>query len=361
MTAFADRAPYARLTPHQMLDALAAAGFPITGGLIQLNSYENRVVQAALEGGEAVVAKFYRPKRWNDAQILEEHTFARELEAEDLPVAAPLVLGSPFANAALGLVGDPPTLGHWQPEVDPDDDDRTPSPVYRFGVAPRRAGRSPELESPHTLAWLGRLLGRMHTVGARRPFEHRRTLDCDTYGTQAVRRVEQSELLTRAQSATWLSVAGHAVDAARQAFDAAGPLRNIRLHGDCHPGNILWREEGDFAGPLFVDLDDACMGPSVQDLWMLLSGDREAMQGQLSHVLNGYRAFIDFNPAELALIEPLRALRMIHHSAWIADRWDDPAFPAAFPWFGTPAYWDQQTTQLREQLEHMALPPLQGW
>ena len=318
-----------------MLDALAAAGFPITGGLIQLNSYENRVVQAALEGGTAVVAKFYRPKRWSDDQILEEHGFARELEAEDLPVAAPLVLSSPFANAALGLVGDPPTLGHWQPEIDPDDDDRTPSPVYRFGVAPRRAGRAPELESPHTLAWLGRLLGRMHTIGARRPFEHRRTLTCDTYGTQAIARIEQSDLLTRAQSATWLAVAGQAVDAARQAFEAAGPL--------------------------FVDLDDACMGPAVQDLWMLLSGDREAMQGQLSHVLNGYRAFMDFNTAELALIEPLRALRMIHHSAWIADRWDDPAFPAAFPWFGTPAYWDQQTTQLREQLEHMALEPLQGY
>jgi len=361
MTDLADRAPYARLTPHQMLDALAASGFAITGGLIQLNSYENRVVQAPLEDGGAVVAKFYRPRRWNDAQILEEHTFARELEAEDLPIAAPLVLAWPHADASLGLVGEPPTLGHWQPEVDADDDDRTPSPVYRFGVAPRRAGRAPELESPHTLAWLGRLLGRLHTVGARRPFAHRRTLDCDSYGTQAIARVERSDLLTPAQSATWLSVAGQAVAAARLAFEGAGEPRNIRLHGDCHPGNILWREEGDFAGPLFVDLDDACMGPAVQDLWMLLSGDREAMQGQLSHVLNGYRAFMDFNPAELALIEPLRALRMIHHSAWIADRWDDPAFPAAFPWFGTPAYWDQQVTQLREQLEHMALEPLRAF
>jgi Ser/Thr protein kinase RdoA (MazF antagonist) len=358
MTANALRAPYARLTPHQMLDALAAAGFPITGGLIQLNSYENRVVQAALEGGGAVVAKFYRPRRWSDEQILEEHQFARELDADDLPIAAPLVLESPYANPCLGLVGEPATLGHWQPEVDADDDDRTPSPVYRFGVAPRRAGRAPELESPHTLAWLGRLLGRLHTVGARRPFSHRRTLDCDAYGTDAIARVEASGLLTPAQSATWLSVAGHAVAAARQAFAQAGPLRYIRLHGDCHPGNILWRDEGEHLGPLFVDLDDACMGPAVQDLWMLLSGDRESMQGQLSHVLGGYRAFMDFNPTELALIEPLRALRMIHHSAWLADRWDDPAFPAAFPWFGTPAYWDQQTTQLREQLEHMTLPPL---
>ena len=360
MTDFADRAPYARLTPHQMLDALAAAGFPITGGLIQLNSYENRVVQAALEDGTAVVAKFYRPRRWSDDQILEEHAFARELAADDLPIAAPLVLDSPFDTRGLALVGEPRTLGHWQPAIDADDPDRTPSPVYRFGVAPRRAGRSPELESPHTLAWLGRLLGRLHLVGAQRPFEHRRTLDCDTYGTQAIARVERSDLLTHAQSATWLAVARQAVDAARRAFDAAGPTRALRLHGDCHPGNILWREEGEHLGPLFVDLDDACMGPSVQDLWMLLSGDRETMQQQLAHVLGGYRAFRDFDRAELGLIEPLRALRMIHHSAWLAERWDDPAFPVAFPWFGTPAYWDQQTTQLREQLEHMALPPLQA-
>ena len=217
MTDFADRAPYARLTPHQMLDALAAAGFPITGGLIQLNSYENRVVQAALEGGDAVVAKFYRPRRWNDAQILEEHAVrarARGRRPADRRAAGARVAVRATRRSA--LVGDPPTLGHWQPEVDPDDDDRTPSPVYRFGVAPRRAGRAPELESPHTLAWLGRLLGRLHTVGARRPFEHRRTLDCDTYGTQAIARVEHSDLLTRAQSATWLSVARQAVDAARR-------------------------------------------------------------------------------------------------------------------------------------------------
>ena len=358
MTNLSRRAPYARLTPHQMLDALSAAGLDVTGGLLQLNSYENRVVQAALDDGDAVVAKFYRPGRWSDAQILEEHTFACELAAEDLPVAAPLVLEPRLAEPGLRLSGAPPTLGHWRPAPEADEDAAEPDRVYRFAVAPRRAGRAPELESPFTLAWIGRLLGRMHTVGARRPFVERRTLDCDSYGTQARRRVEESGLLTPAQSAAWLAVSEQAIAAARRAFDDAGPLRTLRLHGDCHPGNILWRDEGESAGPLFVDLDDACTGPAIQDLWMLLSGSREAMQIQLSHVLGGYRAFMDFLPAELGLVEALRTLRMIHHSAWLAERWEDPAFPAAFPWFGTPAYWDQQTGQLREQLEHMALPPL---
>jgi len=325
MTFPPDDAPYARLTPHRMLDALAAAGLPVTGGLMQLNSYENRVVQAALEDGAAVVAKFYRPHRWSDAQILEEHAFARELEADDLPVAAPIALDASGEAAGLSLSGDPPTLGHWALAAEGEDEAGAPPASYRFAVAPRRAGRAPELESQDTLAWIGRLLGRMHNVGARRAFVVRRTLDCDSYGTQARRRIEESGLLTPAQSSAWLTVSGHAIEAARRSFD------------------------------------DACMGPAIQDLWMLLSGGREAMQVQLSHVLNGYRAFMDFNPAELGLVEALRTLRMIHHSAWIADRWNDPAFPAAFPWFGTPAYWDQQTGQLREQLEHMALPALACW
>jgi Ser/Thr protein kinase RdoA (MazF antagonist) len=363
MTSSVDPAPYAHLTPHGMLDALSAAGFPVTGGLLQLNSYENRVVQAALEDGSAIVAKYYRPQRWSDAQILEEHLYARELAAADLPVAAPLVLGVSKGSsgdgeapgigaegaARLRLCGTPPTLGHW-PLAD--------SAACRFAVAPRRAGRAPELEDPHTLAWIGRLLGRLHVVGRRRPFDVRRTLDCETYGSQARARVEASGLLGDAEAETWLGVSARAIDAARAAFERVGPSHPLRLHGDCHPGNILWREEGVDAGPLFVDLDDACMGPAVQDLWMLLSGDRESMRLQLHHVLGGYRAFADFDSAELALIEPLRTLRMIHHSAWLAERWSDPAFPAAFPWFGTPAYWNQQTVQLREQVEHMELPPL---
>ena len=347
-----DPAPYARLTPHGVLDALSAAGFAVSGGLMQLNSYENRVVQAALEDGGAVVAKFYRPARWSDEQILEEHAYARELAADDLPVAAPLVLEVAIPGSGLVLGGEPPTLGHWPLAGE------TPAPPCRYAVCPRRAGRAPELESVQTLAWIGRLLGRMHNVGRRRPFAVRRTLDVDTYGVQARERVRAGGLLGEQQADAWLDASERAIEAARAAFTRLGDLHPLRLHGDCHPGNILWREEGADAGPLFVDLDDACMGPAVQDLWMLLSGDRESMQVQLAHVLEGYRTFCDFDGAQVALIEPLRTLRMIHHSAWLAERWTDPAFPAAFPWFGTPGYWGQQITQLNEQIEAMAEPPL---
>jgi Ser/Thr protein kinase RdoA (MazF antagonist) len=354
-----DETPYAHLTPHGMLDAVAAAGFAVTGGLLQLNSYENRVVQVALEDGAGVVAKFYRPRRWSDAQILEEHAFARELAAADLPVVAPLPLTSPYADPALSISTNPPTLGAWTIRDDDEADAR--ASIYRFAVAPRRAGRAPELESPHTLSWIGRLIGRMHAVGAGAAFAHRRTLDVDTFGWQARRRVEQSDTLgTGSEASMWLDASERAVEAVARAFEAAGTVRRLRLHGDCHPGNILWREEGEFAGPLFVDLDDACMGPAIQDLWMLLSGDRESMRTQLHHVLGGYRLFHRFDDAELALIEPLRTLRMVHHSAWLAERWTDPAFPAAFPWFATPGYWGQQATQLREQLEAMAETPLAG-
>jgi Ser/Thr protein kinase RdoA (MazF antagonist) len=356
------QAPYAHLTPHHLLDAIAAAGFPVTGGMLQLNSYENRVVQLALEDGSAVVAKFYRPARWTDAQILEEHQFTLELAAADLPVAAPIPLVPPQEDPALVVSTDPPTLGRWRVR---DEDAAAPEGIheatYRFAVAPRRAGRAPELENPQTLAWIGRLLGRLHNIGATATFQHRRTLDVDTFGWQARDRVERSDALgPGAEAAVWLDTSARALKAVERAFAAAGSIAHLRLHGDCHPGNILWREEGESAGPLFVDLDDACTGPAMQDLWMLLSGDRESMRSQLHHVLEGYRVFRRFDAAELALIEPLRTLRMVHHSAWLAERWSDPAFPSAFPWFGSPAYWNQQVTQLREQIESMEEAPLDG-
>jgi Ser/Thr protein kinase RdoA (MazF antagonist) len=319
---------YAGLTPDFVLDALDGVGLRGDGRLLQLNSYENRVFQIYLEDGRVVVAKFYRPRRWSDAQILEEHAFALELAAAEVPMVPPLDLGG-----------------------------RTLVPIeregirHRFAVSERHAGRSPELDDPEVLQWLGRFIGRLHAVGAQRPFAHRRRLDVATFGEAPRALLLEDDMIGDAQRPGWQAMCDAALDAVRSAFDAAGALETLRLHGDCHPGNLLWRPE---EGPHFVDLDDACTGPAVQDLWMLLSGDRDSMAGQMRWLLDGYRAFMPFDMRELALIEPLRTLRMIHHSAWIAERWADPAFPAAFPWFGTAAYWSQQTTQLREQLEAIA-------
>lgn len=325
--------PYDRLTPQAVLDALDSAGLHGDGRLLQLNSYENRVFQVFLEDGSAIVAKFYRPGRWTDAQILEEHAFALELAAAEVPVVAPLVLDGGATLVHTTLDGQP----------------------FRFAAYPRRAGRGPELEDLETLRWLGRFIGRLHAVGAERPFATRRRLDPQTFGHAARDRILALDLIPPAQLDGWRRACDAALEAIDAAFVAVQPLSIIRLHGDCHPGNILWREEG----PHIVDLDDACNGPAIQDLWMLLSGSPAAMRSQLAAVLAGYRQFRRFDARELALIEPLRTLRMIHHSAWIAERWNDPAFPAAFPWFGGPGYWGQQTTQLHEQVEAMAEPPLE--
>jgi Ser/Thr protein kinase RdoA (MazF antagonist) len=338
----AARPGYLELTPARVLDALDALGLRPDGRLLQLNSYENRVHQVFLEDGSAVVTKFYRPGRWTDAQILEEHGFALELAAAEVPVIAPLVLHA-VDSADLQLLGDPPTLARWQGGGD----------MHRFSVSPRCAGREPELEQPDTLRRLGRFIGRLHAVGRRRPFEHRHRMDPRHDGAAALDRLLALDVLTPHELPAWLDTCRRALDAVGEAFDCHGPLRLLRLHGDCHLGNVLWRDHGADSGPHVVDLDDACMGPAVQDLWMLVSGDARTMAAQLDGLLEGYLEWCDFDPAERALIEPLRTLRMVRHSAWLAERWTDPAFPAAFPFFGTPAYWSQQTTQLREQLEAM--------
>jgi Ser/Thr protein kinase RdoA (MazF antagonist) len=325
--------PYAELTPAAVLDALDAVGLPGDGRLLQLNSYENRVFQVHLEDGRVVVAKFYRPGRWSDAQILEEHAFARELAAAEVPVVAPLVLQPPPGSAAQ-LAGDPPTLAHHR--------------GMRLAVAPRRGGRAPELDDPAVLQWIGRFIGRLHTVGAARPFAHRTAIDVAGMGRAARDWLLAGDLIPPDVAPAWQAAADAALALSQQAFDAVPQLRRIRLHGDCHAGNVLWTPD---AGPHFVDLDDAATGPAIQDLWMLLPGEDEPARRQLDALLRGYREMADFDERERRLIEPLRTLRLIHHSAWLARRWADPAFPAAFPWFGGSGYWAQQAQQLREQVQ----------
>jgi Ser/Thr protein kinase RdoA (MazF antagonist) len=324
---------YADLSPQQVLDALDAVGLRGDGRLLQLNSYENRVFQVFLEDGSAVVAKFYRPGRWSDAQIVEEHGFALELAAAEVPVVPPLVLQA--AAPDVRLQGAPPTLATWH--------------GHRYTVAARCAGREPELDDPDTLRQIGRFIGRLHAVGRTQAFQHRHRLNARADGRRALALLLDGDFVPADQAPAWQQACEHALAAVEAAFDAAAPLATLRLHGDCHPGNVLWRD----GAPHVVDLDDAMQGPAVQDLWMLVSGDRVSMARQLNTLLEGYEQFSDFDDRERRLIEPLRTLRMVRHSAWLAERWGDPTFPLNFPYFGTSAYWNQQTTQLREQLEAM--------
>jgi Ser/Thr protein kinase RdoA (MazF antagonist) len=320
--------PYERLTPDVVMDALASVGLHGDGRLMSLSSYENRVYQAHLEDGRVVVAKFYRPERWSDAQIAEEHAFAHELTQAEVPVVAPLVL-------------DGNTLHHHE--------------GFAFAVCPRQGGRRPELDDPDVLERIGRFLARIHNVGAMRPFARRPTLDVQTFGFAPRTWLAQSEMLPLDVKSTWLAVADQAIELAGRALQAVSAPK-IRLHGDCHPGNILWTEETAIhpGGPHFVDLDDARMGHAVQDLWMLLSGDAQQQGRARECLLEGYGQLRAFDRRELSLIEPLRTLRLIHYSAWLAQRWGDPAFPLHFPWFGTSAYWQGQVQTLREQVEAMS-------
>jgi Ser/Thr protein kinase RdoA (MazF antagonist) len=331
-----DHSPgYADLTPTQVLDALDAVGLRGDGRILQLNSYENRVFQVFLEDGSAVVAKFYRPGRWSDAQILEEHAFALELDGAEVPVVPPLALHRPYGAGTTALASAPQTLACVQAE----------HTMHRFSVSKRCAGRAPELDDPSTLQWLGRFIARMHAVGRQKPFEHRHHMRPSRDARTARDFLLNGHFVADTQVQSWRHACDAAIELLEQTFERIGPRPQLRLHGDCHPGNVLWREEG----PHVVDLDDACMGPAVQDLWMLVSGDADSMAQQMRLLLKGYRQFMPFDERELALIEPLRTLRMVRHSAWLAARWTDPSFPLAFPWFDTAAYWSEQTTQLREQ------------
>ncbi|WP_245549159.1 serine/threonine protein kinase [Noviherbaspirillum massiliense] len=318
---------YAALTPDTVLNALESVGLHGDGRFLALNSYENRVYQIGMEQGPPVVAKFYRPLRWSDAAILEEHAFVHELAEREIPVVPPLALAGSTLHEFEG---------------------------FRFAVFPRHGGRAPELGDSTTLEWMGRFIGRIHVIGAMRPFSERPTLDIASFGEEPRDYLLKHDFVPPDLIDSYRSTVNHALEGVRRCYQRAGEVAVLRLHGDCHGGNVLWTD----AGPHFVDFDDSRMGPAVQDLWMLLSGERAEMVRQLSDLLAGYEDFCEFDPRELYLIEALRTLRLIHYSAWLALRWDDPAFPAAFPWFNTQRYWQDRILELREQIALMDEPPL---
>ncbi len=320
---------YDALTPDAILNAVDASGYRSDGHLLALNSYENRVYQVGIEDAQPLVVKFYRAGRWSDEAIREEHVFSQTLADAEIPVIAPL---KDTGGETLFTHGG-----------------------FRFALYPRRGGRWPDLEDPDNLMWLGRFMGRIHAIGATQPFAHRPTLDIASFGHASVDYLQSAAIIPDYLHEAYFSLAKDLLIQIEAGFERAGDFARIRLHGDCHPGNILWTDDG----PHFVDFDDARMGPAIQDLWMLLSGERPQMTGQIDEVLAGYTEFMDFNPRELHLIEPLRTLRMIHYSAWLARRWDDPTFPRHFPWFGEPRYWEEQILALREQAAMMNEPPLQ--
>ena len=319
---------FEQLGPNQLLDAVESVGYVCDGTLLALNSYENRVYRVGIEGQAPLVAKFYRPLRWGDAAIGEEHQFSDELQALELPVVAPL------------RDGDGNTLFKFQ--------------AFRFALYPNQGGRSPDLEDTSALEQLGRLLGQLHNVGAVRPFSHRPTLSIEQFGDESRRWLLQQGFIPADLVPAYESSSALLLEQIAGAFDRAGTPLSLRLHGDCHPGNVLWSDDA----PHFVDLDDARMGPAVQDLWMFVTGDRAEMTARLADLLDGYTSFRDFDPRELQLIEALRSLRMMHYAAWLARRWQDPAFPLAFPWFNSERYWGDHILSLREQSAMMNEPVL---
>lgn len=320
--------PYDSLTPNVVLTSLEQRGFECNGHLLALNSYENRVYQIGLESGDYLIAKYYRPARWSDATILEEHQFSLELASYELPIITPIM--DSHNN----------TLFHYQ--------------GFRFALFERVSGRAPELDNSDHLKMLGRLMARIHAVAATKPFYDRPKLTLQRFGTEALAFLLDHDCIALEVRHNFELAAREVLDLCQQKLAQYSMIRQIRLHGDCHPGNILWTD----TGAHFVDLDDCQTGPAIQDLWMFLSGSNAEMEAQLALILGEYTQFFDFDPSELALIETLRSLRLIHYNAWLARRWGDPAFPQHFPWFDSPRYWEEQLITLREQIERMNGPTL---
>jgi Ser/Thr protein kinase RdoA (MazF antagonist) len=323
-----NEAPYSELSPETVLDAIEAVGYRCDGRVLALNSYENRVYQIGIEDGDPVVAKFYRPARWSDAAIREEHAFAQELAAQEIPVVAPLRRDGVSLHVHHG---------------------------FRYAVFPRRGGRWPELGTTEEREWVGRFLGRIHAVGRAARFHERARLSVDELGRKSRDLVLDGEWMPDYLATKYEAVTDDLLHEIEARAEGWGGAVLGRILGDCHRGNILWTEQG----PHFVDLDDCVTGPAIQDLWMLLAGGQQEMRTGLHDLLAGYEQFLPFDRGEIALIEPLRALRMIHYSAWLARRWHDPAFPQAFPWFAEPRYWEQHYRALDEQLAAVVAPPLE--
>ncbi|MFW5453455.1 serine/threonine protein kinase [Thioalkalivibrio sulfidiphilus] len=321
-------APFHDLTPDRILTLLEGVGVRCDGRLLALNSYENRVYQLGLEEGGFCVVKFYRPGRWSDAAILEEHRFVAQLAEREVPAVPPMEIPGHGTLACLD--------------------------GQRFAVFPRQGGHAPELDDPDTLSLMGRLIGRIHGVGATESFRHRPHLNLESFGRSARGFLLDNHIIPAELETVYRQVVDQALAGVERCYQRAGHVALLRLHGDCHAGNVLWTDDG----PHFVDFDDSRMGPAIQDLWMLLSGDAGSMAAQWERIREGYETFRDFDPRELHLIEALRTLRLIHYSAWIAQRWDDPAFPPAFPFFDSPRYWEDRILELREQIAAMDEPPL---
>ena len=319
--------PYDKLTPELVINAIESTGRLSDLRIFPVNSYENRVYQVGMEESDPIIVKFYRPERWSDRQIHEEHQFSYELFDADIPVVPPIK--NDRGDTLLEYRG------------------------YRFSLYPRKGGFAPELDNLDNLLMLGRLVGRIHAVGAQKPFAHRPALDIKSFAEDSVQLISEQFIPADLRPA-YSSLCEDLIRAIKQLF-AHTPITAIRVHGDCHSGNILWRDDA----PHFVDLDDSRMAPAVQDLWMFLSGDRQAQTAQINEIVEGYNEFFSFDPRQLHLIEALRALRIMHYSAWLARRWQDPAFPHNFPWFNTARYWSDHILELREQLALLNEPPLQ--
>jgi Ser/Thr protein kinase RdoA (MazF antagonist) len=319
--------PYDSLDPDCILNAVESVGLKVDGRLLALNSYENRVYQIGIEEATPVVSKFYRPGRWSDAAILEEHEFALALEQADIPMVAPSVIDGTSLHRFDG---------------------------YRFALFRRQGGRDPSLESEENLTWFGRLIGRIHALGAAFPFEHRqRLMDLERlHGAHEF--LFESDFVPFELKGRYQMVGEQLLARIDERFNSTADMRLISIHGDCHRGNVLWTDDG----PHFVDLDDCSTGPAMADLWMLLDGERENQAIQLGWLLEGYEQFMDFDYSQLGLVEALRGARMVEYAAWVARRWSDPAFPRNFPWFAQPRWWEDHIEGLGEQITRMDQPTL---